>query len=74
MVKLNESLEFDNIGPFYVTNNDLPISCPLPEMALWNAHPRVYLPIVETGNASCPYCGAEYILREFEESKVIKEV
>ncbi|WP_267112860.1 zinc-finger domain-containing protein, partial [Xanthomonas sacchari] len=24
---------------------DLPLSCPTPEMALWNSHPRVYLPI-----------------------------
>jgi uncharacterized Zn-finger protein len=42
---------------------DLPLSCPMPEMSLWNSHPRVYLPIEETGSAKCPYCGAEYTLR-----------
>jgi uncharacterized Zn-finger protein len=42
---------------------DLPLSCPMPEMALWNSHPRVFLPIEETGQAKCPYCGAEYTLR-----------
>ena len=42
---------------------DLPLACPMPEMSLWNSHPRVYLPIEETGSAKCPYCGSEYTLR-----------
>lgn len=29
---------------------------------IWDAHPRVYLAIEETGKAVCPYCGAQYIL------------
>jgi uncharacterized Zn-finger protein len=41
---------------------DLPLSCPTPEQKLWNAHPRVYLPIEETGEATCPYCSAHYRL------------
>jgi uncharacterized Zn-finger protein len=53
---------FNNIGQFIVTQSDLPVSCPLPSQALWNAHPRVYLPIVKTGEATCPYCGAHFIL------------
>jgi uncharacterized Zn-finger protein len=28
-----------------------------------NSHPRVYLPIQQTGWAKCPYCGAEYTLK-----------
>jgi uncharacterized Zn-finger protein len=47
-----------------VTRADLPLSCPLPSMELWNAHPRVYLPIEKTGYAKCPYCGAEYVLTD----------
>jgi uncharacterized Zn-finger protein len=47
---------------YEVSISDLPLSCPMPNMALWNSHPRVYLPIEETGNAKCPYCGAEYTL------------
>ncbi len=47
---------------YMVTANDLPLSCPMPEMYLWNSHPRVYLPIEKTGWAKCPYCGAEYTL------------
>ena len=33
---------------------DLPLSCPMPEQKLWNSHPRVYLPIEETGIAVLP--------------------
>ena len=47
---------------YRVTRADLPLSCPMPGMALWNSHPKVYLPIEKSGNARCPYCGAEYFL------------
>ena len=47
---------------YTVGRADLPLSCPMPEMYLWNSHPRVYLPIEQTGWAKCPYCGAEYSL------------
>lgn len=47
---------------YEVSRNDLPLSCPTPEQKLWNSHPRVYLPIEETGEASCPYCSAQYKL------------
>jgi uncharacterized Zn-finger protein len=48
---------------YEVGMSDLPLSCPMPSMTLWNSHPRVYLAIEETGSAKCPYCGAEYTLR-----------
>jgi uncharacterized Zn-finger protein len=48
---------------YEVRHADLPLSCPLPSMALWNSHPRVYLPIQDEGGSStCPYCGAQYVL------------
>jgi uncharacterized Zn-finger protein len=47
---------------YTVTVKDLPLACPMPDMSLWNSHPRVYLPIEPTGFAKCPYCGAEYTL------------
>ena len=28
-----------------VTADDLPLHCPTPSMLLWNAHPRVFLPV-----------------------------
>ena len=34
---------------YEVTSLDLPLSCPMPQMHLWNSHPRVYLPIEKTG-------------------------
>jgi uncharacterized Zn-finger protein len=45
-----------------ITADDLPLHCPMPSMVLWNAHPRVYLPIQQTGEALCPYCGTKYML------------
>jgi uncharacterized Zn-finger protein len=39
----------------------------MPGMYLWNSHPKVFLPIEETGEAKCPYCGAEYRLGNEEE-------
>jgi len=50
---------------YEVSRKDLPLSCPMPSMALWNAHPKVYLPIEKTGKASCPYCGAAFVLTDF---------
>ena len=47
---------------YEVTRADLPLSCPMPGMQLWNSHPRVYLAIEKTGQAVCPYCSAEYVL------------
>ena len=41
---------------------DLPLSCPMPGMSLWNSHPKVYLPIEDGGTAKCPYCGADFVL------------
>ena len=47
-----------------VSSSQLPVSCPLPDQKIWNAHPRVYLSIEESGEASCPYCGTHYVLVE----------
>jgi uncharacterized Zn-finger protein len=58
-----ENLIQPNAENFYeVTMADLPLSCPMPSMHLWNSHPKVYLPIEETGAAMCPYCSASYSL------------
>lgn len=49
---------------YEVSRADIPLSCPMPGMSLWNSHPKVYLPIEDTGRAKCPYCGAEFILTD----------
>lgn len=49
---------------YEVTRADLPVHCPMSNQTLWDAHPRVYLPIEETGHARCPYCSAEYVLKD----------
>ena len=46
-----------------ITASDLPLHCPTPAMVQWNAHPRVFLPIEQTGEALCPYCGTRYTLK-----------
>jgi uncharacterized Zn-finger protein len=62
----------DNLIPansqhrYKVRHKDLPLSCPMPDMYLWNSHPKVFLPIEDTGEAKCPYCGAHYSLEEPE--------
>ena len=48
---------------YVVGPDDLPLSCPMPNTHLWHSHPRVYLPIEQTGQAKCEYCGAEYVLK-----------
>jgi uncharacterized Zn-finger protein len=47
-----------------VTPADLPLSCPMPGMHLWNSHPKVYLAVEEEGRVKCPYCGATYALTD----------
>ena len=60
-----ESLIQPNAENTYsVKRSDLPLSCPMPGMYVWNSHPKVYLPIEETGEARCPYCGAMYVLED----------
>ena len=48
---------------YEVTAADLPLSCPMPGMQLWNSHPRVMLAIEASGTEKCPYCGAVYVLK-----------
>lgn len=49
---------------YQITQADLPLSCPSRNQSVWDAHPRVYLPIEEAGHYVCPYCSAEYTLKE----------
>ena len=49
---------------YIVHRRDLPLSCPTDAMELWNAHPKVYLPIEKTGVEVCPYCGARFVLQD----------
>ncbi len=47
---------------YEISSSDLPLHCPTAGSSLWNSHPRVFLPVKETGQAKCPYCGTEYVL------------
>lgn len=54
---------------YTISHADLPLSCPPSATRVWDAHPRVYLPIEETGVVTCPYCGAKYVLQGFKPPK-----
>ena len=49
---------------YEVKEADLPLSCPLNHERVWDAHPRIYLPIEEGGEAVCPYCSTRYVLKK----------
>ncbi len=58
------TIEANAQNRYEVTEADLPLHCPMDGMTLWNSHPRVFLQIEEKGEATCPYCGAEYLLKK----------
>ena len=61
----DDSLDYANTQTrVEVSRADLPLSCPTPNQKLWNAHPRVFLPVEDNGEATCPYCGTHYILTD----------
>ena len=43
-----------------LTEKDLPLHCPMPGAPLWSRHPRVFLDVVKSWEALCPYCGTRY--------------
>jgi uncharacterized Zn-finger protein len=61
--------------PVELTAHDLNsqggIFCPSAKagMAVYNNHPRVFLDVARTGEASCPYCGTHYRLKAGETFK-----
>ena len=61
---MSDAAKQDVTQVIQVSRADLPLSCPRPGDEVWNMHPRVYLPIEKTGEAKCPYCGAQYELKD----------
>lgn len=53
----------DKNQPIAVTAADLPLHCPTPGAPLWARHPRVFLDVLKSGEAKCPYCGAHYVFQ-----------
>ena len=47
---------------YEIHHSDLPLSCPMPEMSNWDAHPKVFLDVELKGEVLCPYCSAIYVL------------
>lgn len=63
MQKSKESLAC-NKKNVVVRRTQLPLSCPSDDNALWNAHPKVYLPFDASDRVVCPYCATSYILKD----------
>ncbi|VAX14633.1 hypothetical protein MNBD_GAMMA24-983 [hydrothermal vent metagenome] len=59
-----KTLQANAVSRYEITRADLPLHCPMDNMSQWNSHPRVFLPIEESGEARCPYCSALYILKD----------
>ncbi|WP_432786327.1 hypothetical protein AAEX37_00441 [Oligella sp. MSHR50489EDL] len=53
----------NQVEAIYVNAKDLPVYCPGPKAPRWSMHPRVFLDVTKTGEATCPYCGAHYVLQ-----------
>ncbi len=47
---------------YQVRRADLPVHCPPKDDPLWSSHPRVFIPVEDTGEARCPYCSALFRL------------
>jgi len=60
----NAAIEPNAENHYEITEADLPLHCPMDGMSLWNSHPKVYLSLDESGKAKCPYCGADYVLKD----------
>ena len=60
----------DNKAVIEVAAKDLQghgvVACPNPKMALWSAHPKVYVDLSHDGEGKCPYCGTVYRLKAGE--------
>jgi uncharacterized Zn-finger protein len=57
---VSETLDTSRAITVTVTTGDLPLHCPLPGSPLWSRHPRVFLDVLKTGEATCPYCSTKY--------------
>jgi len=60
-----EAKKLANAARLYkVSEKDLPICCPMPDMEIWNSHPKVYIPLgADNKEDMCPYCGAKFELK-----------
>ncbi len=57
---------------YIVSEDDLPLSCPMDSMRVWDSHPKVYLPIEKTGKVVCPYCDAMFVLEGHQDAPEAK--
>ena len=61
----NEKKHVNTVTKVNVTQDDLPLHCPMNDDEAWCSHPRVFLAIEskKEATAHCPYCGTQYIMK-----------
>ena len=47
-----------------VSREALPLACPGDDRTLWSMHPRVWLPLGQVSEVTCPYCSTKYRLED----------
>ncbi len=64
--RLSRAEQPNSVRQRIITDENLPLHCPMPGSSLWNSHPRIFLPIEDAPGQKirCPYCGTVYILRQ----------
>lgn len=60
---MSETRKKEQAAKAIVEIDTLPVYCPNPSMPIWNHHPKVFLDVTTTGEATCPYCGTHYQLK-----------
>ena len=55
--------EVENKANVYeISQADMPVSCPTKDTETWDLHPKVYLEMDKSGQATCQYCGNVFVL------------
>ena len=62
--EMNAERQANAVRRYEVSASELPMRCPVPGTGHWNSHPLVYLHPDEAGKARCPYCSAEFVLKQ----------
>ena len=55
-------MENDTRKRLVVSKSKLPITCPVPGEETWCMHPTVTIPLDQTDEYTCPYCGRLFVL------------
>ena len=62
---MNTAVAQDHISSVYsVKRSELPACCPRPDQKIDCMHPKVFIAFDKQGHGRCPYCGAEFVIKD----------